>query len=161
MRGWSSSHWRVDQLVWLDRLSVITTIVPVGLAASTKWRNRWSCRLLREGAVMVIVWPSTGRRPPYTQVFLRAAAVLQQRLDPVAVGGPGGRGQERARDHRAQLISADHRRRLGRGGVKDDDLRSFGAKSGSVLVVQERVRRQRMPSASRIRRTWLRPTWMP
>jgi hypothetical protein len=35
MRGWSASQVRVLQLLWLERLSVITTMVPVGLACST------------------------------------------------------------------------------------------------------------------------------
>jgi hypothetical protein len=54
-----------------------------------------------------------------------------------------------------------HRRRLGRGGGAGDDLGLFGAKSGSVLVVHDRVGRQRTPSARRMRRTWLRATAMP
>src|SRR6266508_4590455 len=93
--------------------------------------------------------------------LLRPAAVVQRRFDAVAVGAPAGRGWEAARDDRAELVGADHRCRLGRIGVEGDDLGSFGAKSGSVLVVHERVRRQRTRSASRMRRTWLRPTRMP
>jgi hypothetical protein len=41
MRGWSASQVRVEALVWLDRLSVITVMVPAGLACSTSPRNRW------------------------------------------------------------------------------------------------------------------------
>jgi hypothetical protein len=41
MRGWSTSQVRVLTLVWLDRLSVITMMVPAGLAASTAARSRW------------------------------------------------------------------------------------------------------------------------
>ena len=41
MRGWSSSQVRVATLVWLDRLSVTTTMVPSGLAASTAASSRW------------------------------------------------------------------------------------------------------------------------
>jgi len=41
MRGWSASQVRVEKLVWLERLSVITRMSPAGLAASTSSRNRW------------------------------------------------------------------------------------------------------------------------
>src|SRR6266496_1688039 len=92
---------------------------------------------------------------------LRPTAVVQQRLDPVAVRGPAGRGREAAGDHRAELVGADHGHVRRRSGVAGDDLGSCGAKSGSVLVVHERVRRQRTRSPMRMRRTWLRPTRMP
>ena len=39
--------------------------------------------------------------------------------------------------------------------------RLFGANSWSPLVLQDRTVRQRTPSACRMRRTWLRPAWMP
>jgi hypothetical protein len=45
--------------------------------------------------------------------------------------------------------------------VELDYPRSFGTNSGSALSAHGRVRRQRTPSASRMRRTWLRPTSMP
>jgi hypothetical protein len=41
MRGWSASQVRVLALVWLDRLSVITMMVPAGLAASTAASRCW------------------------------------------------------------------------------------------------------------------------
>jgi hypothetical protein len=41
IRGWSASQVRVEKLVWLERLSVITRMSPAGLAASTSARNRW------------------------------------------------------------------------------------------------------------------------
>jgi hypothetical protein len=41
MRGWSTSQARVEALVWLERLSVITTMVPSGLAVSTAASSRW------------------------------------------------------------------------------------------------------------------------
>jgi len=41
MRGWSASHVRVLALLWLDRLSVITMMVPAGLADSTVASNCW------------------------------------------------------------------------------------------------------------------------
>src|SRR5690348_13559800 len=93
--------------------------------------------------------------------LLRAAGVLQRRLDPVPAGRPARRGRERARDHRPQLIGADHRGTRRRGGAELHDRGPFGTNSGSVLAAQLRVRHQRTFSASRIRRTWLRPTSMP
>src|SRR5438034_6519976 len=100
-------------------------------------------------------------QPAVDPGLLRPAGVLQRRLDPVPAGRPAGRGREGARDHRAQLIGADHRGAGRRGGVELHDRGPSGTNSGSVLVAQLRVRRQRTFSASRIRRTWLRPTWMP
>src|SRR6266545_4476261 len=41
IRGWSASHVRVLPLLWLDRLSVITTMVPAGLAVSTAASSCW------------------------------------------------------------------------------------------------------------------------
>jgi len=41
MRGWSASQVRVERLVWLDRLSVITMMVPAGLAVWTAARSCW------------------------------------------------------------------------------------------------------------------------
>jgi hypothetical protein len=68
MRGWSASHVRVLELLWLDRLSVTTTIWPSGLAISTAVSSRWSPTELREGAVIVTSWPSPTRSAPSTQV---------------------------------------------------------------------------------------------
>src|SRR5690348_10214072 len=100
-------------------------------------------------------------QPAVDPGLLRPAGVLQRRLDPVPAGRPAGGGREGARDHRPQLIGADHRGAGRRGGAGLHDAGPFGANSGSVLVAQLRVRRQRTFSASKIRRTWLRPTWMP
>jgi hypothetical protein len=86
---------------------------------------------------------------------LRPAAIVQHGLDAVAIERPAGGGREAAGDDRAQLVGADHRRLRRRGGGAGDDLRSFGTNSGSGLCVHERGCRQRTPSASRIRRTWL------
>src|SRR6516164_5925087 len=105
--------------------------------------------------------PVSDAQPAVDPGLLRPAGVLQRRLDPVPIGRPAGRGREGARDHRAELISADHRGAGRRGGVELHDAGPFGANSGSVLVAQLRVRRQRTFSARRMRRTWLRPTWMP
>ena len=41
MRGWPSSQARVLLLSWLDRLPVITQMVPSGLACSSSWRKSW------------------------------------------------------------------------------------------------------------------------
>ena len=64
MRGCPASQARVVTLEWLDRLSVITAIVPVGLARSSRARNPCQWALLRDGAHMVTAWPSPIRRPP-------------------------------------------------------------------------------------------------
>jgi hypothetical protein len=84
---------------------------------------------------------------------LLAAAVLQGRLDPVPIGRAARRGRGGAGRYRAELVGADDRRALGRVGVERDDPGPFGAKSGSVLLAQERGGRQRTRSPSRIRRT--------
>src|SRR5215467_5477503 len=100
-------------------------------------------------------------QPAVDPGFLRAAGVLQRRLDPVPAGRPAGCGREGARDHRAELVGADHGGARRRGGIELHDAGPLGANSGSVLVAQLRVRRQRTFSASKIRRTWLRPTRIP
>jgi len=41
MRGCSASQARVEKLEWLDRLSVMTAISPVGLACSTAASGCW------------------------------------------------------------------------------------------------------------------------
>src|SRR6266516_711539 len=105
--------------------------------------------------------PAGDPQPAVDPGLLRPAGVLQRRLDPVPAGRPARRGREGARDHRAQLIGADHRGAGRRGGAELHDRGPFSADSGSVLVAQLRVRRQRTFSARRIRRTWLRPTAMP
>jgi len=45
-------------------LSVITAIVPVGLACSSRTRNACQQALLRDGAQQVTACPSPIRRPP-------------------------------------------------------------------------------------------------
>jgi len=69
MRGWSASQVGVERLVWLDRLSVSTMMVPAGLAVSTAASSCWSPIELRDRAVRVTVLPSVTRRAPSTQVF--------------------------------------------------------------------------------------------
>ncbi|WP_440065423.1 hypothetical protein [Streptosporangium sp. OZ121] len=58
------SHSRVETLLRLERLPVITAIVPTGLACSGKVRKRCHPALLREEAHTVTAWPSAMRRPP-------------------------------------------------------------------------------------------------
>jgi hypothetical protein len=41
MREWLASQVRVEKLEWLERLSVITAISPVGLACSTAASSCW------------------------------------------------------------------------------------------------------------------------
>src|SRR5512142_295005 len=105
--------------------------------------------------------PAGDAQPAVHPGLLRPAGVLQRRLDPVPAGRPARCRREGPRDHRAQLIGADHGGARRRGGAELHDAGPFGANSGSVLVAQLRVRRQRTFSASRIRRTWLRPTAIP
>src|SRR5947209_10990699 len=63
--------------------------------------------------------------------------------------------------HRAELVGGDDRGVLRRVRVVAHDPGSFGPNSGSALAAHERGRRQRTPSASRIRRTWERAMSMP
>jgi hypothetical protein len=69
MRGWSASQARVETLEWLEGLSVITMMVPAGLAVSTAASSCWPPIELRDGAVIVTSCPSPTRSAPYTQVF--------------------------------------------------------------------------------------------
>ncbi len=78
--------------------------------------------------------------------FLRSAAVIQRCFDAMSIGGPAWGGREAARDYWPEFVGADGRRALGRLRVVADDRRSFGTKSGSLLVPQLCVRRQRTPS---------------
>jgi len=36
IQGWAASQVRVETLLWLDRLSVMTAMAPVGLASSAR-----------------------------------------------------------------------------------------------------------------------------
>jgi hypothetical protein len=74
-------------------------------------------------------------------------------FDPVAIPRPPRSGREGARRYRPEFVDAEDRRSLWRSGVEGDDLRPFGAKSGSALVAHSRVRRQRTRSVKRMRRT--------
>jgi hypothetical protein len=64
MRGCRVSQARVARLEWLERLSVITAIAPVGLACFSRTRNACQWALSREGAQHVTACPSVIRRPP-------------------------------------------------------------------------------------------------
>jgi hypothetical protein len=82
-----------------------------------------------------------------------SARVIQGHFAAVAIDRPArGRG-EIAWGYGAQFVDADDRRILRRVGVARDALRPFGAQSGSLLVAQRRVRRQRPPSRRKMRRT--------
>src|SRR4051794_17337450 len=79
MRGCPVSQARVARLEWLDRLSVITAIVPVGFACSSRARNACQCTLLRDGAQrdgLSVADPHT----PVDPGLVRSAAVGQRRL---------------------------------------------------------------------------------
>ena len=78
--------------------------------------------------------------------LLRPATVIQQRFDAMPSGRPAGCGREGAGNYWPEFIGADGRRPLGRFSVVADDLCSFGTKSGSSLVPQLWVWRQRTPS---------------
>ena len=93
--------------------------------------------------------------------LLRASGVVDLVLDAASIRRPARRRRESTRDHRSELVGADDRRAVGRAGVEPDDPRPFPSKSGSFDLVHERVRRQRTPSASKIRRTWDRATSIP
>jgi hypothetical protein len=93
--------------------------------------------------------------------LLRSATVVQDRLDPVPGWRPPRGWRKAAGNYRPQFIGTDGRRPLGRLGVVADDRCPFGTKSGSSLVPQLCVRRQRTPSRKQMRRIWLRLTAMP
>jgi hypothetical protein len=82
--------------------------------------------------------------------FLGAATVIQQCLDAVTSGRPAWSGRKAAWDDRPKFIGADGRRSFYWSRVVDDDRCPFGAKSGSLLVPQLCVWRQRTPSRSKI-----------
>src|SRR5215217_3393863 len=110
-----------------------------------------------EGQRLAVLYSESTEHPR----LLRATAVLKRRFDAVSVRRPPRSRRERARGYRTELIDADHRRAGRWVSVELDYPRSFGTNSGSALSAHGRVRRQRTPSASRMRRTWLRPTSMP
>src|SRR6266487_2337385 len=91
--------------------------------------------------------------------------LLQEPLVVAAVAGRGAHGDLLPVGDAQPAVDPGFLRAAGilqrRGGAELHDRGPFGANSGSVLVAQLWVRRQRTFSASRIRRTWLRPTWMP
>lgn len=78
--------------------------------------------------------------------LLWPAAVIEWRFDAMPSSRPTGRGREGAGHYWPQFVGADGRRPLGRLRVVADDRGSFGTKSGSSLVPQLCVRRQRTPS---------------
>src|SRR5215208_4245232 len=110
-----------------------------------------------EGQRLAVLYSESTEHP----CLVRASTVFQGRFYAMAVRRPPRSRRERARGYRTELIDADHRRAGRWVSVELDYPRSFGTNSGSALSAHGRVRRQRTPSASRMRRTWLRPTSMP
>jgi hypothetical protein len=98
--------------------------------------------LLDQPKKALIVGAVTGRRgagdglavghpqPAVHPGLLRPAAVLQWRLDPVASSRPARCRWERPRDHRAELVSADHRHPGRRVGREVDDAGPWGRTLG-------------------------------
>ncbi len=78
--------------------------------------------------------------------LLRPATVVQHGFDAMPCDRPAGCWWEGAWHYWPEFVGADGRRPLGRLGVVADDLCSFGTKSGSSLVPQLWVWRQRTPS---------------
>lgn len=89
---------------------------------------------------------------PINPHLVITTAVLQRRLDAMAIGGPAGRWGKGAWDHRSEFVGADGRRSRWRCDVVGDDRGSFGTKSLSSLFPQLWVRRQRTPSRTKMRR---------
>ena len=105
------------------------------------------------------------QRPDYGDLERRQDMVVA-RSQREAAGGLRARAyqsrrREGARADRPQLVGADHGGMRPAGRVEADDPGPVGAKSGSVLVIQERGRRQRTCSVSRLRRTWRRLSTIP
>jgi len=78
----------------------------------------------------------SGPQPAVDPSLLRAAGVLQRRLDPVPIARPARRGREGARDHRPELIGADDGGALRRGGVELHDRRCPGSTALGRLPTQ-------------------------
>jgi hypothetical protein len=139
---------------------VITAIAPVGLACSSRARNACQWTLFREGTQQVTACPS------------RSAGRRRSRSCPVpgcrsTALSPGGRPVSSPPAGRRCVASPVRTRRRRSpwcppaGACSTPRPAFFWPNSGSALVAQERGRRQRTPSASRIRRTWERAMSMP
>jgi hypothetical protein len=85
--------------------------------------------------------------------FVGTTLIVQGDFDAVPVHGPAGSGWEIARRHGTEFVNAEDRGLRRRLGVERDDCGPFGAKSGSLLFAHKRVRRQRIPSWRKMRRT--------
>src|SRR5512135_2314559 len=104
---------------------------------------------------MVTACPPATRSPPYTQVFSGPREYSSGALIRCPPGDQPGAGGK-VRGITGPSSSAQITVEPGGGAVQSSTTRVLlGANSGSVLVAQLRVRRQRTFSASRIRRTWL------
>ncbi len=85
--------------------------------------------------------------------LLRAAPKRQRGFDAVPSGGPARCRREGTGRHGAQLVETKDRRALRWVGGERDELGPFGTKSGSELVAQGCVRRQRTPARRKRHRT--------
>jgi hypothetical protein len=78
--------------------------------------------------------------------FLRPATVIEQRLDAMPIRRPARCWRKGAGNYWPEFVGTDGRRPLGWFSVVGDDLRPFGTKSGSELLPQLCVCRQRTPA---------------
>lgn len=89
--------------------------------------------------------------------LLGPALVVEWDLDAMPDRRPARSRWEIARGHRVEFVwdfvDTEDRRACGRVRVERDDGRSFGAKSGSLLVANSRVSRQRIPSRTKMRQS--------
>ena len=108
MRGCPASQARVARLEWLDRLSVITAVAPVGLACSSRVRNVCQWVLLREGAPARHRLPVADPQAAVDPGLVRSAAVGQRHFHPVAVRAPARRRVEGPRRHRSERVGGNH-----------------------------------------------------
>lgn len=106
---------------------------------------------------LAITWTQRSVDPD----LVGTTTIVQGGLDAMAIRRPARCRRERARAHRPELVEAEDRRSLRRVGIQGDDPRSFGTNAGSVLVAHVRGCRHRTPSFRRMRRIWLRSTWIP
>jgi hypothetical protein len=90
---------------------------------------------------------------PIDPDFLRPALVVQGHFDAVAIPRPARDWWEVPRSHWPEFVDAEDGRLRRRCSVERDEPRPFGTKSGSLLFAHSRVRRQRIPSCRKIRRT--------
>jgi hypothetical protein len=116
---------------------------------------------LQQGEVVgrVARWRSLGKDLPIAHAegaihpdLFKSAVIVQGRLDAMPIHRPAKSRWEIPRGYGAEFVDADDRRPCGRRRIERDDGGPFGTKSGSLLVAQSRVRRQRTPSRRKMRR---------